>query len=626
MPPVRRPLLRLTGAALVATLVWALAPPLPDGGWWRQEITRYRLAPLLAMLNDSTADWHAALQAARRILDIAPQREDIRLQELRILYEHQQYPAALEAAAGVSPDSPIYPESRFLTGLIAFERGEVEAARTLLEQSAGDGRLLPANRQRARWLADRITLARTYITTSAALRPLYAVTTSAPPPPITATPEPQSPPAPQSVTQAQSAMDAAFQALDEGRAADALAALARAQAASAGAIVHLYQGYALLKLDRPRDAEAQFLAAGAADELPADARAAAWAQAGYLAVARQDNEAAITRFQRSATLAPPGRDLLLQLGYAQAAALHWEDAVRTLQQAEAMGGGSPQLFQDIGYAARHAGAPETAARWFRRALDNGTLQRDRQLALKQEVEWLEDRLDVSLYSAFRGNAVRRGTLNPLERSVLQSQGGLGLRYIPPGLGREVGRFAALTGRLLWSYEKGGLAIPSASWQGGLGVSLRPLASDNLVIGTERLIAIGRDARNDWLLRAGYSWSHMADASFWPDATLYLDAALIDPASPDILTTGDFQLGKHVMPRPWLRLWPHILLSGNWQDDDYGSVSLLEAGPGLTATLEFDEGRYRAYRASLAISLQYRVKLAGNSTGHSGPLLTISLRR
>jgi tetratricopeptide (TPR) repeat protein len=422
-------------------------------------------------------------------------------------------------------------------------------------------------------------------------------------------------------------MGMAFRALGDGRPEDALAALAQVEMEGAGPIVHLYRGYALLTLEQTTDAETQFLAAGAAAGLSTDSRAAAWSQAGYLAVARQDNVAAISRFQRSIALAPPGRDLLLQLGYAQAAALHWQEAVRTLQQAQAMGDGSPRLFQDIGYAARHAGDPGVAAHWFRQALDEGeTLDRTRQLALKQEVEWLEDRFDMSVYSAFRGNAVRRTALNPLERSVLQSQGGLGLRYIPPGLGREVGRFAALTGRLLWSWDRGSFAIPSASWQGGLGVSLRPLASDNLVIGAERLIAIGRDARNDWLLRAGYSWSHMADTSPWPDATLYFDAALIDPASPDILTTGDVQLGKRITTYPWLRLWPHIVLSGNWQDDDYGSISLLEAGPGLTTTLSFDEGRYRAYRASLDISLQYRVKLAGSSIGRSGPLLTISLRR
>jgi tetratricopeptide (TPR) repeat protein len=422
-------------------------------------------------------------------------------------------------------------------------------------------------------------------------------------------------------------MDAAFRALAAGRPEKALAALERAEAEGAGPVVALYRGYALLKLDRTGEAEAQFITAGMADALDADSRAAAWAQAAYLAVARRDNEAAITRFQYAATLAPPGRDLLLHLGYAQAAALHWQDAVITLQRAKAMGGASPQLFQDIAYAARHAGEPREAARWFRRALDDGeTLERDRRLALKQEVEWLEDRFDISLYSAFRGNAVDTAALNPLERSVLQSQGGLGLRYIPPGMGREVGRFAALTGRLLWSYDTDSLAIRSASWQGGLGVSLRPLPLDNLVIGAERLVSLGRDARNDWLVRAGYSWSHMADASPWPDATLYLDAALIDPASPDILATGDFRLGKRVVSRPWLRLWPYMMLAGNWQDDDYGSVSLLEAGPGLTATLNFDEGHYRAYRASLDISLQYRLKLAGNSIGRSGPLLTISLRR
>jgi tetratricopeptide (TPR) repeat protein len=624
MTPLSRPILWVGGGLLALALAGILSPA---RSWWRAEITRYRLAPLLAELADSRSagDWQAALEAAQKGLEIAPARDDIRLEKLLILYEHQKYPAALLAATGISGTSPHYPESRFIIGLIAFERGETDKARALLEQSADDVRLPPAERRKARRLTGRIGLSQAYIAVAAHQRPRYAEQPPVLAPLAVASVAPSAPPA--ILLQPEPAMDAAFRALNDGRTEDALTALSRAETEGAGPVVHLYQGYALLKLGRPDEAETQFLAAAAADQLDAGSRAAAWTQAGYLAVARQDHAAAITRFQHSIALVPPGRALLLQLGYAQAAALQWQDAVRTLQQAEAMGDASPQLFQDIAYAARHAGAPGVAAHWFRRALDNGeTLDRDRRLALKQEVEWLEDRFDVSLYSAFRGNAVNTATLNPLERSVLQSQGGLGLRYIPPGMGREVGRFAALTGRLLWSYDKGSLDIPSASWQGGLGGSLRPLPFDNLVIGAERLIAIGRDARNDWLVRAGYSWSHMANASSWPDATLYLDAALIDPASPDILATGDFRLGKRIVFRPWLRLWPHLVLAGNWQDDDYGSVSLLEAGPGLTATLNFDEGHYRAYRASLDISLQYRLKLAGSSVGRSGPLLTISLQR
>src|SRR5690606_3553711 len=157
----------------------------------------------------------------------------------------------------------------------------------------------------------------------------------------------------------------------------------------------------LLKAGRTAEAEVRFLAAGAADGLDNGKRAAAWAQAGYLAAARRENETAIERFQHAIALAPPRRGPPLQLGDAHAATLRWEAAVRTLQQAEAMGDASPRLLQDIGYAARHAGKEEMAAHWFRRALDDGTLDRERQLSLKQEVEWLEDRFDMSLYSALR---------------------------------------------------------------------------------------------------------------------------------------------------------------------------------------------------------------------------------
>src|SRR3546814_5631443 len=73
------------------------------------------------------------------------------------------YPAALLAATGISGTSPHYPESRFIIGLIAFERGETDKARALLEQSADDVRLPPAERRKARRLTGRIGLSPAYI-------------------------------------------------------------------------------------------------------------------------------------------------------------------------------------------------------------------------------------------------------------------------------------------------------------------------------------------------------------------------------------------------------------------------------------------------------------------------------
>jgi|GEM_PF-3890936 len=622
----RRPL-------LAVLLALAISPALSQS-WWREHLTRFRLAPYTTALReaDATGDWRSALLAAERILAIDPARTEIRLRKLQLLYEHQQYGDALRTATRLD-HGPAAHQARYIAGLIYFETGRIGDAEAVLREAAADGRLTAPQRQRAKRLLERIALSRTYIGTGAPRLVRY----DQPPPPPTPTPPvpgatpPRPAPSPPfrnipPPTPGQ-AMEDAFRALDAGRAEDALAALDTAAAQGAGPIVDLYRGYALLRLSRPAEAQEAFRRAADAESLDATKRAAAWAQIGYLAAGRQDSKTAINAFRRAIDLAGPTSDLLLQLGYAQVAAGDWRAAVTTLERAAALNGGTPQLMQDIAYAARNAGAPDKAAYWFRKALEHGgQLSRERQLSLKREVEWLEDRFDASLYSAFRGNAMDADSLNPLERSVLQSQGGLGLAYIPPGMGRKTGRFAALSGRLFWSYEKDSLAIPSSSWQAGLGIAIRPLMSDNLLLGAERLVAVGRDARDDWLFRAGYSWSHMDGASPWPDARLYLDGALIDPASPDLLATGSIEIGKRIEPSAQLRLWPHLVAAGNWQDDDFGSVRLLEGGPGLTATLDFDEGTYRAYRASLSLSLQYRVKLAGNSAGHSGPLLTISLQR
>jgi hypothetical protein len=80
----------------------------------------------------------------------------------------------------------------------------------------------------------------------------------------------------------------------------------------------------------------------------------------------------------------------------------------------------------------------------------------------------------------------------------------------------------------------------------------------------------------------------------------------------------WRLGGHIA------LTPHLVLAGSRQEDGPVTTTLVEAGPGVGFKYYFDETAYRAFGASAEVVLQYRAKLAGNSTGTSGAAATMVL--
>lgn len=625
-----------------SALVLGMTSPAQAESCWHRELQTFRLAPHLARMQQLEAqqNWQGALVEAGHVLKIAPDHQVTRLRKLEILYEHQRYAEALRTAARIPQSSPYHIEAQYLTGLIAFEQADYTAARSDL-MAALKSPALPDNlRARAQNLLEGMELAGSYVAVRRGERPLLAIPPPEPrlaPIKVAATPRPEFPPQSAASNQAPAApqrpapMQRAFEALAAGDAEGALAALDEARRAGAGPIVSLYEGYALKKLGRRAEARVAFLQAAQAPALETADRAKAWTEAGDIARQDDDLDGAAHAFRQALLLTPGDTALLRRLGYTEAARLDWRASVTALSQA-AKEDGDVRLYQDIGYASLNADDRAGASHWFRRALDDGkTLSRPETLRLKQQVEWLENRVSLTLSSALRQNAVDGTRLNPLERSVLQSQGGLEVSVIPKGLGGQTARYAALTARMLWSYQPHDLAIAKRSWQAGVGLSIKPLAHDNLVLTAERLIAVGADARDDWMLRAAYSWStgqdqpFQADPHLYPGARFYAGGGVIDPAHPDWLASADLQLGATWWGSERFSLWPHMVLAGNWQEDRYGHVTLVEGGPGITGTVAFDEGRYRAFKGALDLTLEYRFKLAGDSVGPSGLLLSLGLR-
>jgi len=594
--------------------------------YWHEEITEFRLYPHRDRAERLLArgDWQGAVAELDNVLAIAP-GDNAAIILLRLLYEHQAYPALFRRSAAYGAGTPFYGPASYYRGLAAVETGLGGVAALAFKDALSSGTLDAESAGRAARLLVETVPQDYSVSVIIIARPAPPALT--PPPEPAPQPEPVAAKAsvipPQSAPPTMGAMDVAFASLKNGNLDAALRQFDRAEAGDHGGIAQLYRGIVLRRLHRDEEARGSFAAAVEAPSLSPSDRAYAYGELGRIALASGAFAEAAADFAKAA----PSGASWAELGYALLSAGEKGEARAALEKAVATAP-SPALLADVAYLEKSLGAPDAAARSFRRAIDGLPQDDPERLRLKEEVAWLERRFSLSLYSIYRPDAADPRRLAPFERSLGQSQGGLDARFIPKGLGRTTDRFVAIGTQVFWSYRKHSLAIDPHSWQGEIGFSAKPFSGHDLQFQAGRLVPFGAEARSDWIISTGYAWSHGLAPDFSPGTThrlaarLYLDAAIIDPAHADLLANGTLMAGPLWQLSPRALLWPHLLLAGTADDDRYGRVTLLEGGPGVTMRLRLGEGRYSVSRADVELTIQYRLHMAGASKGGSGPVLAL----
>ncbi|MFC7049555.1 NfrA family protein [Emcibacter nanhaiensis] len=305
-------------------------------------------------------------------------------------------------------------------------------------------------------------------------------------------------------------------------------------------------------------------------------------------------------------------------GYHLLAAGDHAGAIDAFEQALELNPDRTELKLQLAYSALKLHRNRQAVRWF------SAVVRDREpapsFALRRQIEELENRWSADGYLIYRDQQDDFGPLTG--PNLVQSQAGLELSWQPPGIGYNNGRKLALYGRLLWALEEESLSFSDRSYQGGVGLRYKPLSRHNLVLSVERLLEVGSFARNDWMLRAGYSLDHGTDwqpARRWWSWSLYVDAAMIRPRDPDIYLTFQAQGGPAFRLTEQMTVQPGGLVLVNWQQDRYRTAHLVEGGPGVKFRIYFNESRYEAWRSHIELAVDYRFRIAGNSLGGSGPV-------
>jgi tetratricopeptide (TPR) repeat protein len=618
---------RLPGLLLLAFVCAALSFAAEAAlHYWHEKITEFRLYPHRDRADRLLAkgDWQGAVAELDRALAIAPDN-DAAIVLLRLLYEHQAYPALFRRSTAYGAGTPFHGPASYYRGLAAVETGLTGVAALALKDALASGTLDAESTRRAENLLAETMPQDHSVSVIIIAGPV--------PPPFTPPPKPTPPsePAvvkasvipPQPISPTIGPMDVAFASLKNGDLEAALRQFDRAETGDNGGIALLYRGVVLRRLHRDEEARGAFAAAVETSSLPPSDRAYAYGELGRIALASGSFGEAAADFAK----AVPSGASWAELGYALLSAGEKREARSALEKAVAAAP-SPALLADVAYLEKSLGAPDAAVRSFRRAIDSLPQDAPERLRLKEEVAWLERRFSLSLYSIYRPDAADPRHLAPFERSLGQSQGGLDARFIPKGLGRAADRFIAIEPRVFWSYRGHSLAIDPHSWQGEIGLSTKPLAEHDLQFSAGRLVPLGSEARSDWIVSVGYAWSHGLAPDFSPGtehhfaARLFIDAAVIDPAHADFLADGTLTAGPLWQLGPRVLLWPHLLLSGTADDDRYGRVTLLEGGPGITMRLRLGERPYSVSRADVELTLQYRLHMAGDSKGGSGPVLAL----
>lgn len=392
---------------------------------------------------------------------------------------------------------------------------------------------------------------------------------------------------------------------------------------------------------------------------PADRLAAMRA----LAQARRDDEA-IAEGERLMTqvraLSAADRDAAISelanlheaAGYRQRGEGLPAEAARSFERAQALDPARVRLLAEAGYARLAAGDRQAAVDRFVEALDRlppmtqtepspaGRPPSEPSLRerLRREVREASRTWTMSAFQSWRP----RGAAGPsgssaagsgagaagLQRDgLIAAQGGAELAWRLPEMRTEAGgRQAEVFARALWSQRGDTLTINDRSVQGGVGVRWQPLPGSAWRLTAERLVAIGDDATNDWLVRLAWG-ATMGDQPepgrrAWPAGQFYVEAGRFFEGSGTTAVYAEGRLGVTAPLRSGWTLSPHAVFATRELRPDPSAESWAEAGLGVALRRAFGGTAHVADRGRFEWLIQYRVGVSG--AGRQGWLFAASV--
>jgi cellulose synthase operon protein C len=355
------------------------------------------------------------------------------------------------------------------------------------------------------------------------------------------------------------------------------------------------RGYIALKLRNRDAAEADFAAALKAGGLSAEARSNVASELAYLALARKDDAAAERWFRVALEGRGPGASrgsLYADAGYTAMRRADNDTAVALLSRAV-----------DEWHAAPPGQKP----------FDEQSLY-----GMRRSVDSLS-RMFGATFSVGHGSVASGSTLAPGALGVLQA--GAEVFFRPPGIGYRDGRIFEIyaNGFQALDAEERDFPTGSESRVAGVGLRYKPLRDHNVILALEYRAAIGdRAGEDDWLLRAGWSASRGTDwepvRASWFTWQAYTETVYFTRAErwvqPFEARAG---YSWKLSPSPATVLTPFVGIGGEF-DDALSEKWAAGIGPGIAVRHWFRDKRHRAYASYVDFSLQYRFRVSEAQRG------------
>ncbi|WP_417492855.1 NfrA family protein [Maricaulis sp.] len=339
---------------------------------------------------------------------------------------------------------------------------------------------------------------------------------------------------------------------------------------------------------------------------------------GLMLQAAGEPRAAVGEFRTVLAQDPSNTDVRLSLAYALRSIGENAEAAQHFGEVIAVQPDNLGIREDQAYAFKDAGQQAEAGAAFIGVIDRlqaeggEAAHAERLYRLRREVTALESRTSGFAYASYRNEGVSLS--GGLQDSITQSSLGAEFSWRPEGL-YENGTGITLFGRGYVSMEPGSFSLDDDSAQLGVGARWKPFQSVDFSLSGERLVALGDNARDDWLLRASYGWTNGYDwkpeASSWNYTSVYADLAYIPGDNEYFGAYAQVRQGRRFRTAEGWTVTPYVTAVAQYSDDIYGSQDRFEAGPGVSVSHWFGEDDHHAYRRRVDFDVEYLFDVEGS---------------
>jgi tetratricopeptide (TPR) repeat protein len=299
-------------------------------------------------------------------------------------------------------------------------------------------------------------------------------------------------------------------------------------------------------------------------------------------------------------------------------------AYEYFEQARAAGQLRGRALLDAGGAAKRAFENEAAISFFMAGIDAHEagalpLEPQRLFGVRREIADLSRSWGAyaSVTYSRIGAAIGQGGGFPVPGGGYTAQLGREIYWRPPVIGYRNGSTFEVYGRVFETlYDQTGGPVLDPTQQGYVGARWKPIGTIDMVFDVARMYAIGSVARNDILLRVGYSKVEgtdlRVDVPDWLTYNLYAEFDYFAEKAQSV-SVVDFRPGRSFrldFIEPHFVFFPHVVMAFNY-DSKLAHPKALGAGPGATLRYWFREDKYTAPMSYIDWTVQYRTHLAGD---------------